>query len=159
MTDLSSICDLHHSSPQRQIVNPLSKARDRTCVLMDASQIHFHWAMTGTSSHWFLKVHWTITWHFFFLVFLGPHPQHLEVPRLGVESELQLPTACGNIRSSTHWARPGMEPASSRILVRFVSTEPQWELLPVFFKNGTWHRAQSLDIADAERLLNADLQT
>ena len=27
----------------------------------------------------------------FFLSFLGPHPQHMEVPRLGVESELQLP--------------------------------------------------------------------
>ena len=26
----------------------------------------------------------------FLLVFLGPHPQHMEVPRLGVESELQL---------------------------------------------------------------------
>ena len=25
---------------------------------------------------------------FFFLVFLGPHPWHMEVPRLGVESEL-----------------------------------------------------------------------
>ena len=28
---------------------------------------------------------------FFFLVFLGPHPQHLKVPRLGVELELQPP--------------------------------------------------------------------
>ena len=27
----------------------------------------------------------------FFLVFLGQHPQHMEIPRLGVESELQLP--------------------------------------------------------------------
>ena len=27
---------------------------------------------------------------FFFLVFLGPHPGHMEVPRLGVELELQL---------------------------------------------------------------------
>ena len=27
----------------------------------------------------------------FFFYFLGPHPQHMEVPRLGVESELQLP--------------------------------------------------------------------
>ena len=27
----------------------------------------------------------------FFSCFLGPHPQHMEVPRLGVESELQLP--------------------------------------------------------------------
>ena len=25
-----------------QILNPLSKAKDRTCVLMDASQIRFH---------------------------------------------------------------------------------------------------------------------
>ena len=25
---------------------------------------------------------------FFFLVFLGPHPRHMEVPRLGVKSEL-----------------------------------------------------------------------
>ena len=28
---------------------------------------------------------------FFFFVFLGPHPQHVEVPRLGVKLELQLP--------------------------------------------------------------------
>ena len=29
-----------------------------------------------------------------------------------------------------HWARPGIKPASSRILVRFISTVPQQELLP-----------------------------
>ena len=29
-------------------LNPLSKARDQTCVLIDASQIRFHWAMMGT---------------------------------------------------------------------------------------------------------------
>ena len=40
--DLSLICDLHHSSWQRWILNPLSKARDQTCVLMDANQIRFH---------------------------------------------------------------------------------------------------------------------
>ena len=28
---------------------------------------------------------------FFFFFFLGPHPWHMEVPRLGVQSELQLP--------------------------------------------------------------------
>ena len=27
---------------------------------------------------------------FFFLVFLGPHPEHMEVPRPGVEQELWL---------------------------------------------------------------------
>ena len=35
--DLSHICDLHHSTRQCQIFNPLSEARDRTCVLMDTS--------------------------------------------------------------------------------------------------------------------------
>ena len=28
---------------------------------------------------------------FVFLPFLGPHPRHMEIPRLGVESELQPP--------------------------------------------------------------------
>ena len=32
---LSFICDLHHSSWQRQILNPLIEARDQTQVLMD----------------------------------------------------------------------------------------------------------------------------
>ena len=32
--DPSLICDLHDSSWQRPIFNPLSKARDRTCILM-----------------------------------------------------------------------------------------------------------------------------
>jgi len=41
MPDPSRIWDLHHSSQQRQILSPLSKAKDRTCVLMDASQIRF----------------------------------------------------------------------------------------------------------------------
>ena len=27
----------------------------------------------------------------FYFCFLGPHPQHMEVPRLGVKLELQLP--------------------------------------------------------------------
>ena len=37
--DPSCICDLHHSLRQCQILNPLSKARDRTCILMDTSWI------------------------------------------------------------------------------------------------------------------------
>ena len=34
MQDLSHFCDLHHSSQQCQILNPLSEAKDRTCNLM-----------------------------------------------------------------------------------------------------------------------------
>ena len=40
--DLSRICDLHHSSGQRQILHPLSEARDRTHNLMVPSWICFH---------------------------------------------------------------------------------------------------------------------
>ena len=46
--DPSHVCDLHHSSQQRWILNPLSKARDQTCILMDTSQIRFRCAMTGS---------------------------------------------------------------------------------------------------------------
>eukprot|EP00108_Taenia_solium_P005759 TsM_000076200 transcript=TsM_000076200 gene=TsM_000076200 len=41
MRDLGYVCDLCHRSRQRQILNPLSKAGARTCILMDASQITF----------------------------------------------------------------------------------------------------------------------
>ena len=40
MRDLSHICDIHHSSWQHWIFNPLRKARDQTHVLMDSSQVH-----------------------------------------------------------------------------------------------------------------------
>ena len=37
-------------------------------------------------------------------------------------------TAHGNARSLTHWVRPGIEPASSWVLVGFVTTEPRQQL-------------------------------
>ena len=79
-------------------------------------------------------------------VCLELYPWHMEVPRLGVESELQLrplsqPQQCQiqatsstytmaheNTGSLTHWVRPGIKPVSSRVLVRFITTEPQQEL-------------------------------
>ena len=84
----------------------------------------------------------------FFLSFVisGTHPRHMGVPRLGVQSELQLPanvratamqiratsatytTAHGNVRSLTHWGRPGIEPAIPWFLVEFVSAAPRREL-------------------------------
>ena len=41
MPDPSRIFNLHHSSQQNWILNPLSEAKDGTCSLMDASQINF----------------------------------------------------------------------------------------------------------------------
>ena len=37
--DPSHICDLHRILWQHQILNPLSEAKDRTCILMDPSQV------------------------------------------------------------------------------------------------------------------------
>ena len=37
--DPSYVCDLHHSSWQCQILNPLSETRNGTCVLMETSRI------------------------------------------------------------------------------------------------------------------------
>ena len=46
--DPRRVRDLHHSSQQRRILNPPGEARNQTCILMNASQIRFHWATTGT---------------------------------------------------------------------------------------------------------------
>ena len=46
--DPSHICDPHHSSQQRWILNPLSEARNRACNLMVPSWICFCCARTGT---------------------------------------------------------------------------------------------------------------
>ena len=35
MPDSSLVCDLGHNLQQLWILNPLSKARDQTCILMD----------------------------------------------------------------------------------------------------------------------------
>ena len=46
--DLSCVFDLYHSSQQHWMPDPLSEARDPTCILMDTSRICFRCAMTGT---------------------------------------------------------------------------------------------------------------
>ena len=51
--DLSRICNLHHSSRQCWILNPMSEVRDRTHIVMDPSWIHNHWAMTELLYHRF----------------------------------------------------------------------------------------------------------
>ena len=44
----SHVCDLHHSSWQCWILNPLSGAWDQTHILMDLGRVHYHWATTGS---------------------------------------------------------------------------------------------------------------
>ena len=72
--------------------------------------------------------------HFFFFFFLGPYLLHMEVARLGVKSELQLPaytTATATPDALTHWARPGIKCTSSWILVGFLT---RWATMgtPIF---------------------------
>ena len=40
--DPSRVCDLHHSLWQCWILNLLSKARDRTCILTDTRWVHYY---------------------------------------------------------------------------------------------------------------------
>ena len=109
----------------------------------------------------YLFTYFNFNFFFCFFVFLGLHLWHMEVPRLGVELELQLasyvathlhiythPEQCGiqaksviyttahsNAGSLTHWMMSGIEPASSWILIRLVTCWPQWELpLSFYFK-------------------------
>ena len=42
LPDPSCVCNLLHNSLKCWILNLLSEARERSCVFMDASQIHFH---------------------------------------------------------------------------------------------------------------------
>ena len=84
---------------------------------------------------------------FCLFVFWGLHLRHMEVPRLGVKLELQLPayaratglpnlsrifdlytTPHGNTRPLSHCARLGMESSTSWFLVGFISAVPRREL-------------------------------
>ena len=55
MPDLSHLCDLHHSSQQHRLLNPLSGARGGTHNFMDTGQVLYHWATIGTPKYWFSK--------------------------------------------------------------------------------------------------------
>ena len=56
----SHICDPHCISRQRQILNPLSEARNRTHDLIDTNQVRYCWATRGTQVLNF--------WNFFLLI-------------------------------------------------------------------------------------------
>ena len=70
----------------------------------------------------------------FFLVFLGPHPRHMDNSRL--HPETPDPSCIFNIYQSslqhhilnTLSGGPGINPMSSWILIGFLTTEPLWEL-------------------------------
>ena len=107
------------------------------------------WGFNSISSIvFFLFVCLFVCFCFFSFFFLGLYLWHMEVPTLGVQSELWTPTglhhsqsnagswaasatyttAHGNARSITHWTRPGIEPVTLWFLLGLVSAAPWWEL-------------------------------
>ena len=57
--DPNHICKLHHSSQQRQILNLLSKAGDRTCNLMAPSRVRFCCTKTRTLQNLIIVLSWS----------------------------------------------------------------------------------------------------
>ena len=61
---LSCICDLHQvtsgasGSQQHQILNPLSEARARTCMFMDARRVRTPLSHNRNSGTFVLTCHW-----------------------------------------------------------------------------------------------------
>ena len=148
--DLSCICNLYHSSGQCYIFNPLSRARDQTCTLMDTSWVCYHWDTTGTPQRVIFEEELQPQERVFSLInqliylFFRSAPMAYGRSEAGGQigataaglchrkiwdpiSSATYTTACGNT-GSWPWARPGIEPASSLTLVGFITAEPQWEL-------------------------------
>ena len=110
-----------------------------------------HCATAGTPRFFFLSF-------LFSFVFLGPHLRHMEVPRPGVESQLQLQAystatatpdpsciceiaSCRNARCLARWERPGIEPHPHRYYVRFLRVKNPCQVkekLWAHFKSVLW---------------------
>ena len=63
---------------------------------------------------------------------LWPEPQPQLQQRQIWARSMTYTTAHTNTKTLTHWARPEIKPATSRILVRFISTELQQKLWNLF---------------------------
>ena len=70
--DPSHVCNLHHSSWQHQITDPLSEARDWTCILTVTSRVCFYCTTIGTPTFefWGYIVQSIIASNFNFSLFL-----------------------------------------------------------------------------------------
>ena len=151
MQDPSRICNLYHRSRQHWILNLLSKVRDQTCILMDTSRVHTllshsrksQAAASSSSSSFFFNL--------LFFVILRAAPEACGGSQarglLAYATATATPdlswsvtytTANSNARSLTHWARQGIEPATSWFLVRFVNHWATMGTPPSFFFYSNW---------------------
>ena len=68
----------------------------------------------------------------FFFCFLGLHLQHGGSQARGRIRATAASLHHSNAGSLTYWARPGIEPTTSRLLIGFISASPHWELFDWF---------------------------
>ena len=101
--DPSCVCNLHHSSQQHWILNPLSEARNWTRILMDTSQICFCWATMRTPYFIFLK-------NLFFFFFSQTHGIW-QLPGQGLNPNFScnLCLSCNYARSLTPCVQEGIK--------------------------------------------------
>ena len=112
----------------------------------------FHWGHMFSQDEVASVVYYVPGCFFFFFCFLGPHPWYKMFPGWGSNQSCNCwptpqpqqhriwatsatyTTAHGNAGSSTHWARPRIEPATSWMLVRFANHWPTTGTpVPVFY--------------------------
>ena len=67
---------------------PLNPIRGSTGGRALCGPLHVHMRKRGKPDCFWLGAIFPVVW---FFSFLGPHPQHTKVPRLGIKLELQLP--------------------------------------------------------------------
>ena len=98
-----------------------------------------------------LSCSWIYWEGFFFLCsfsFLGPHQQHIEIPRLGVKSELQLPayTTDTAMQDSSHtcdlyhssWQYWVLNPLSEARDPTCILMDNSWVLNPLSHNGNSW---------------------
>ena len=133
MPDLSRACDLHHSSWQCWILNPLSEAKDGTLNFMVPSWIHLRCTTTGTpGGNYSFLVFVCLVFLCVFCLFRAAPAAYGDSQTRGSNRScspqpMPEPQQC-RIRSLTHCTGPGIQPAISSFLVGFVSAAPRWEL-------------------------------
>ena len=101
-----------------------------TLQLQPAPQLPQHWILNPLPPHQKFLFLWLVGLVLgFFEVFSFLAAPQYEVPRPGMRSE----HSCGNIRSLTHCAGPGIEPESSTPKTLHILLTPHWELWGGFF--------------------------
>ena len=101
------------------MLTPLNRARDQTHILRDTGQIRFCWATVGTL---LLSI-----WVFSMLFYCFGHTWGMwrfQGQGLNLSHSSNPSHSSDMTRSLTHWVKPGIELASSWVLVGFVCGMP-----------------------------------